>query len=275
MTHEPELVVEVTNHVATVRFNRPKKYNAWREKDTDAMRDAFLAAAADEAIHAVILTGTGKYYCAGADFKDGIALMWPAALRAAKTKYNRELFEAFLNFPKPLVVAVNGPAIGAAVTSSALADFTLCGPAATFRTPFAELGLPAEGCSSVNFPRKLGARNSERMLADGETMNAANALEIGLVDEVCESTELLQQRAQAVAEELARNGGGRSLFAQTPGLREQLLEVNAQESVDLGNAVLSKPFFQANQRIAEKQGNKDALWAFWLLEKASPIISRL
>ncbi len=72
-----------------------------------------------------------------------------------------QVFEAYLGFPKPLIAAVNGPAVGMGVTTASLTDMVVASPSASFHTPFAALGLPAEGCSSYNFPRLLGQANAE------------------------------------------------------------------------------------------------------------------
>ena len=74
------------------------------------------------------------------------------------------LFDAIIEFPKPIVAAVNGPAIGASVTTATLMDDIVATEEATFSLPFAKLGVPPEGCSSVTFKELLGERNAERML---------------------------------------------------------------------------------------------------------------
>lgn len=270
---EPDLVVTAKNGVVTIRLNRPKKFNALRERDTNAIAVALTNAANDDSIGAVVLTSTGKYYSAGADFADSLAKKMPSTMRREKTAYNQRIFDMFLDFPKPIIAAVNGPAIGMAVTSATLTDFIICSPTATFRTPFAELSLPPEGCSSVNFPRLLGQKNADRMLRDGELIDAETARQMGLVKEVVPQ-ELLALRAQEVAEQLARDKTPRPMLL-VKGLKEQLKKANVKESIALGNAIMSRPFFEANVKIAQKQNKKDAEWLFWLLAQASPIIARL
>ena len=77
---------------------------------------------------------------------------------------NQALFNLFLDFPKPILIAVNGPALGASVTSATLCDGIIASDKATFSTPFAALGVTPEGCSSVQFARLMGEENAERML---------------------------------------------------------------------------------------------------------------
>lgn len=270
---EPSLVVLLKNRVVTLRLNRPRKFNAMRERDVQAIREALRNAAEDDGVGAVVLTGTGRYYSAGADFKDSMSLTWPSTLRKEKAAYNQAVFDMFLDFPKPIITAVNGPAIGMAVTSATLTDAIICSPTATFRTPFAELGLPPEGCSSINFPKMLGKANSDRMLVDGETIDAATALEIGLVKEVVDAS-VLAARAQELAEHMIHEGAVRPILLED-GWKQKLKEANVKESIALGKAVLSRRFFEANYQIALRQKKSDAAWTFWILAQASPLISRL
>ena len=95
--------------------------------------------------------------------------------------YHRRVY----TFEKPIVAAVNGPAIGAVVTSATLCDAIVASDKATFSTPFAKLGVPPEGCSSVQFERLMGPDNAARMLfEEGWRPTAAEALEAGLVQEI-------------------------------------------------------------------------------------------
>ena len=103
----------------------------------------------------------------------------PSTMRSHIEKYNRGVFDPYITFPKPIIAAVNGPAIGMAVTTASLTDYRIAAPTATFHTPFAQLGLPPEGCSSINFERLMGKKGSMIMLEKGEKIDANKALELG------------------------------------------------------------------------------------------------
>ena len=103
-------------------------------------------------VKGVVITGSGKYYSAGVDLSSMIKPMAPSKLVRQIRDQNELCFGSFLNFPKPIVAAVNGPAIGAAVTSTVLMDALIASPSASFSLPFAKLGVPPEGCSSVTWP---------------------------------------------------------------------------------------------------------------------------
>ena len=159
-------------------------------------------------------------------------------------QHNQALFNAFLDFPKPILVAVNGPAIGASVTSATLCDGIIASEKAMFSTPFGWLQIPPEGCSSVQFARLMGEKNAARMLfEEGWKPNAAEALEAGLIQWVVPHDQLLDE-ARRIAREWAATGASRSYRGGSK--RDELKAVNASESVALASAFLSAPFI-ANQ----------------------------
>ena len=245
---EPLLLSERSaSGVVTLTMNNPKRLNAWTKPMLLQIAAAFEAAANDNASKAVVLTGTGKFYCAGADLSSLLAPMHPAALIELIRAENERLFELFLAFPKPLINAVNGPAIGASVTSGTLCDATLAAAgAATFSTPFARLGIVPEGCSSVLFERRMGAVAAERMLGvDGWVPTAEEAAASGLITAAVPPEELLPE-AMALAEKWVTEGYVRELVADPTALAE-LREVNACESVALAEAFLGEDFLRGQR----------------------------
>merc|ERR1712183_266095 len=165
-----------------------------------------------------------------------------------------------LDFPKPILTAVNGPAVGVGVTLTSLTDRTIASSTATFHTPFATLGLPPEGCSSFNFARLMGEDNANTLLNDAVKIDAATALRFGLVHEVVEPSDLLA-RAQVVAEECIREGRTRPIIEQ--GLVQKLRDVNASESIAFGNAIGERRFFEAQYRLAQSKGKTNEAWIWW------------
>merc|ERR1712086_500478 len=117
-------------------------------------------------------------------------------------KYNEGVFDMFIDFPKPLIVAVNGSAIGMAVTQLGLVDAVLATPTATFLTPFVTIGLPPEGCSTFTFAHMFGKDVARRLLDEAVKIDVQEAHGCGLVGEIVAAEEL-QARAQSVAEEWA------------------------------------------------------------------------
>ena len=196
-----DLILESdTNQVRTLTMNLARRLNGWTLEMIEALGAALSRAAPDDGIKAVILTGTGDYYSAGVNLSSTIKLSHPRVLRNMIVERNRELFDRFINFDKPILIAVNGPAIGATVTSATLCDGIIASEKATFSTPFARLGVTPEGCSSVHLPRLIGEQAALRMLGEeGWKPTATEALEVGLVDEVVAPAALVS-RAQEIAE---------------------------------------------------------------------------
>ncbi|MEY3014730.1 MAG: hypothetical protein RIT45_3465 [Pseudomonadota bacterium] len=241
------VLVSRQDGVTTLTMNRAKSLNGWTAELLLALRAALEAAATDPATDAVVLTGSGRYYCAGVNLSGTLQLAPPPQVHERIRSHNQALFDLFIEFPKPLVAAINGPTIGAAVTTATLCDLVLAVPAATFSTPFAALAVPPEGCSSVVFPRVMGAEQAERMLgAEGWVPNAAEAAAVGLIDGVVEPVALLPT-ARAKARELADAvaAGGPARRYRGPSTREELLAANAAESIQIANAFLSPPFLRA------------------------------
>lgn len=271
----PLVATSLLNNVLTIRFNNPRRKNAWSGEMLREVRKSLDDAKHDAGIKAVVLTGTGDYYCSGVDFASSFPIMRPSLLVEHLRRSNQELFECFLLFPKPIIVAANGPAIGASVTSATLCDAIIAGPKATFQVPFAALGICPEGCSSYWFPKRLGSEAAVRMLGkEGWKPNAEEAREIGLVQEVAASDEDLRVRAQQVAEEWVAEGKQRVVLDER-GELEKLLEVNAKESRALAAAFLSKPFLEAQYRAAHTKGKSKQAAAFWALLHSQPVWSRL
>eukprot|EP00457_Paulinella_chromatophora_P014684 gb/GEZN01015153.1/.p1 GENE.gb/GEZN01015153.1/~~gb/GEZN01015153.1/.p1 ORF type:complete len:276 (+),score=33.61 gb/GEZN01015153.1/:19-846(+) len=270
---DPEVIVAREGPVGIVKFNRPKRYNAW----TPSMRSAMIAAldslAKDPSIQAAIITGEGKYYCSGVDFASALSkFQLPRTVCRQAELGNLALFEPFLSFPKPLIAAINGPAIGACVTSAVLCDVRLAADTATFLTPFKALGLPAEGCSSFTFPRLFGEERARLLLQNDKKLTATEALDYGLVQEVLPGSQLLG-RARAVALEWAQQNRPRTIVQN--GWLPKLKEVNAEESKALGRAVVSLPFLEAQYQFHQKRNNKGPARAFWIAKTFHPILSRL
>lgn len=269
---EDEVVFTVQDSVAVIRLNRPQKYNGWREKDTAVIGEKLRFCAEDASVRVVILTGTGHYYTAGADIMSSVRLSRPSTVAAYITKYNQGIFDMVLDFPKPILSAVNGPAVGVGVTFSTLTDRVIASSTATFHTPFAKLGLPPEGCSSFNFARLFGEANARILLQEAEKIDAQTALQFGLVHEICEP-ECLMSRAHEIAQEWVQQGFVRPIIKE--GLVPKLKEVNAEESVAFGKAILEPRFFQVQLAKAQEKGKSKDAWVWWTMSKVVPMMSRL
>mmetsp|Transcript_4116 Transcript_4116/g.10382 ORF Transcript_4116/g.10382 Transcript_4116/m.10382 type:complete len:314 (-) Transcript_4116:75-1016(-) len=272
--NDDTVIVSDLNGVRTLRMNRPKKLNAWTASMMLRLRKEFEAAAADPSIKVTILTGTGRYYCAGVDLAATLKPMYPKTLFQLIEANNVALFDSYIDFPKPLLVCANGPMVGASMTSATLCDAIMAQPECTFSTPFAKLGVPPEGCSSVHFERIMGAEATNRILGpEGWQPDAAAALEIGLIDHISPK-ETLQADAQALAEKWIAEGKPR-MVKQWPWeeLHGELKAVNAKESHDLATAFLSADFIERQRQFQESKGKTQLARTFFWLGATRPFWS--
>ena len=269
----PLVLTHRRDGVTTLTMNRPARLIGWTMAMMNALKEAFKVAAQDTETRVLILTGADPYYCAGVNLAATLRLGHPRKLRAMIVEHNQALFDAFLDFPKPLLVAINGPAIGASVTSASLCDGMIASEKATFSTPFGALGIPPEGCSSVQFERLMGRANAERMLGkEGWKPTADEALKAGLIQWVAPHDELLEQAGKIAREWIASNGirsfrGG--------SLREELKSVNASESQALADAFLSTPFIKAQFRFLWSKKKWAPAFMFLSMLISRPLWSRL
>lgn len=263
------LLVDTRDGVTTLTFNHPRRLNGWTAPMLEALLETLPRIGQDDVTKAIVITGSGRYYSAGVNLGGALKLDHPKRLHAFIVQHNQAIFDAFLDLDKPILVAANGPTIGAPVTSATLCDAIVASERATFSTPFAKLGVTPEGCSSVHLPRLIGADNAQRMLGpEGWTPTAAEALEVGLVDEVVPH-DALMERAQAIAAGWVAEGRGRSFRAGST--RAELKAVNAKESQQLADAFLSAPFLKGQMRFLwskKKRGPAVMFAGLWL---SSPV----
>lgn len=253
------MLVETTDGITTLTMNHPRRLNGWTAPMLEAVMGTLKRVALDDATEAVVLTGTGKYYSAGVNLGGTLRVEHPKKLHAFIVQHNQAIFDAFLDLDKPIVVAVNGPAIGAPVTSATLCDAIVAAEGATFSTPFARLGVTPEGCSSVHFDRLMGAGNAQRMLGpEGWRPTATEAAKVGLIDQVV-SPDALLDTARALARQ--RVAGGRTFRGGST--RDALKAVNAKESIQLADAFLSPPFIKGQMQFlwSKKKRGPAAMFA--------------
>lgn len=263
---------ETTEGVTTLTMNHPRRLNGWTEEMLRELLDALRETGKDDATEGLILTGTGDYYCAGVNLGGALQPGHPADLYKTIIERNQLLFETFLSFPKPILVAANGPAIGASVTSATLCNGILAAEEATFSTPFARLGVTPEGCSSVVFPKLIGDA-AERMLgAEGWAPTGREAVEIGLAMECVPKSELTS-RAHAIVRGWIDDGVGR---VYPCGMSHaELSAINAEESRVLARAFLQPDFLMGQFKFLWSKHKRPLALSFLTLAATRPAWSRL
>ncbi|TWT05026.1 enoyl-CoA hydratase [Reyranella sp. CPCC 100927] len=198
----------VADGIATVTLNRPDKLNAWTRQMQGEVKDAMLRAAADAAVRAIILTGAGRGFCAGADMEvltaassgAGAAVSGavprpavdPTASVNARADF-RMTHSYFPAIPKPIVAAVNGPCAGLGFVIALYCDMRFAGESAMFTTSFAQRGLIAEHGLSWLLPKLVGLPHAADLLYSARKVRAPEALQLGLVQRLFPDQDLMAQ----------------------------------------------------------------------------------
>jgi enoyl-CoA hydratase/carnithine racemase len=165
--------------VLTLTFNRPKKMNALTRDMYGQLAAGLNEAAGDFSVRAVIITSEGDHFTAGNDIVD-----FMDNPPTAETSEVATFLAALLNFPKPLIAAVKGNAVGVGTTMLLHCDVVVAAPSANFSMPFVTLGLVPEAGSTFLFPALVGYQRAARIFMTGESFSANDALEMGLIAEI-------------------------------------------------------------------------------------------
>ncbi len=194
-TTDTIVLIEREGAIATLTLNRPDRLNALNNALLTGLRDAMQELAGDDSVHAVIVTGAGRAFCAGADLSDMSQvntkdLNDPA--RAQTRNVFDELEEAFESFPKPLIAAVNGLGVGFGFTLLGYCDHVFVAEGARLRTPFSQLGLCPEASASYTFPMRMGWAEASRALLMGEWFTADEVVASGLAQQVVAPDHLME-----------------------------------------------------------------------------------
>ncbi|RXG71477.1 Enoyl-CoA delta isomerase 2, mitochondrial, partial [Armadillidium vulgare] len=180
------LLVDCDGGLTKITLNRPKKFNALLYETYVEWVDALTVAENDPKTVITAVTGAGPFFCAGNDFSVFTGIN-PAEIPSASEKRGEDLKRfvgTFIEFKKPLVAVVNGPAVGIGVTLLPLFDGVYASDKATFTTPFSATGQAPEGCSSLLFPRLMGFGKASQMLLFNKKLTAEEACAAGIVSEV-------------------------------------------------------------------------------------------
>jgi len=224
-----ETLYNVANRVATITLNRPDKLNAWTALMETEVRSHMENAEQDDEVRVIVLTGAGRGFCAGAD----MSLLSAVAERGLDSRdlddrcreqvlrdgVNRregaapDFQKKYSYFPaigKPVIAAINGPVVGLGLVITLYCDLRLASDASRFSTTFARRGLIAEYGMAWMLPRIIGIANALDLLFSARTIDAAEALRMGLVNRVFPQ-ETFREKAQKSAQELASTVSPRSL----------------------------------------------------------------
>ncbi|MGI9324139.1 MAG: enoyl-CoA hydratase/isomerase family protein [Pseudomonadales bacterium] len=204
---QEDVLYQVENQVATITLNRPERQNTISSPMLNAVTEQMLAADADPEVRAIILTGSGRFFCAGLDLR-GSDISSGLAEGRRSTPPNLDLRNTpptvMHNLDTPTLCAINGSAAGYGLDMALGCDIRIMSSQAKLAAAFTARGIVPESGGTWILPRLLGWSKAAELIFTGRTLSAEESLELGLVSYV-EAAEDVQSKANAIAAEIAAN----------------------------------------------------------------------
>lgn len=234
------LTTSITDGIATITLNRPDQLNALLPGMGELYADALRAADADPAVRAIVVTGAGRGFCAGADLS--LLAQGSAALQEYLKQQSIETLPTVaLTLRTPVITAINGPCAGIGFVLAIAADRRIASPSARFTTAFARLGLVAEYGVAWLLPRLIGLPHATDLLVTGRMVEAAEALDMGLVDDVADDClEAAYAWARPIVEGCAPMAVG-DIKQQLLAAQSQTLDESVQASLHAMSIAFGRP----------------------------------
>jgi enoyl-CoA hydratase/carnithine racemase len=242
-----QILVDIKNGVATITLNRPEKLNAYTAQMGAELHGAFAELDENDDARVIVVTGAGRAFCAGADL----------SARGGATFDRRDQPNAAAephairpwNMKKPIIAAINGPAVGVGITLPMQWDIRVAAETARIGFVFVRRGVLPEALSTWLLPRLIGIAKTNELLMSGRIINAKEALEFGIVSHVWPDAEF-KQRVSELASDIADNTAPVSV-AMTKRLIYGLL---GELSPEKAQAIDHKAFTWAGQQADSKEG---------------------
>ena len=252
-----DIITEQSGSILRIQMNRPAKKNAMTSAMYVTMADLLNNAAKDDSVRVVLWHGAGDAFCAGNDIEDFLKNP-PGEGESPQAR----LTEAMFNFPKPIVAAVQGVAIGGGTTMLTHCDFIYASESTKFQMPFVNLGLVPEFGSSCSIPGRVGYIRAAELIFLGQSFDASRAAELGIVTRVVPDEKLLSAATEA-AQKLAQKPAG--------ALQASKRLMKSPTHQQMGNAIKAElEEFASRVRSPEA---KEVFTAF--LEKRPPDFSKI
>jgi 2-(1,2-epoxy-1,2-dihydrophenyl)acetyl-CoA isomerase len=253
------ILFEVNDGVAEVTLNRPERLNAWNQQFGEELRSAILEDAADPSVRAVLITGAGRGFSSGADLKDMMEQAAsggpPPDVGELLRKRYHPIITGIRELPKPVVAAVNGPAVGIGCSLALACDLIFAARSAIFGLAFVNIGLVPDGGSTFLVPAAVGKARALEMALLGEPVTAQQALEWGLINRVVDDSKLLEEagslaRRLAAGPTLSYANSKRALNNSVLQIMEEQLELEADIQSEMAQ---TKDFIEGVQAFVQKR----------------------
>ncbi len=251
------VLYEKKDNIAIITLNRPQKYNAINLSLKEGILDALAKAQNDDAIGAVVLTGNGKGFCAGADLADFRQEATPHDVRNDLMLYYANIVKRIIEMNKPVICGINGPVAGAGIGFALACDFKIMAETASMRYAFINIALVPDAGSSWFLLRAVGYTKAMEIISGGEKIPSDECLRLGLVNKVVARDQVFEETI-ALATKLAN--GPTNALARTKEILNYGLTHGLNDTMD----------FEARQQAhcIGQPDNQEGIRAF--LQKRKP-----
>ncbi len=246
------VLFEQRGRVALLTLNRPERLNAWSQEMRQMLVNYIEQSNDDDGVGAIVITGAGRGFCSGADLRRER----PAEGQAPRRRDADEATPIFFNRSKPLIAAINGPAVGVGLTLTLVCDVRIAAEAARLSARFVRIGLTPELGSSFYLPQIVGLGNAAELILTGRIIQADEAARIGLVNRVVPNDMLIAE-AMALGEEIAFNPMGHVAWAKrllySNAANDNIRSVLQSEDEIFVQATRTPAFAEAGKAFVEKR----------------------
>jgi enoyl-CoA hydratase/carnithine racemase len=254
-----QILLDITDGVATITLNRPEKLNAYTAQMGAELHEAFQELDNNDDVRVIVVTGAGRAFCAGADLSSAGGDTFNYDKRAERGERPRPAAIRPWNMKKPIIAAINGPAVGVGITLPMQWDMRVAAESARIGFVFVRRGVIPEALSLWTVPRMVGLAKANELLMTGKIVNAREALEFGIVSHVWPDADF-HRNVREMALDIAQNTAPVSV-AMTKRLIYGLL---AETGAEAAQAIDSRSF----QWVGKQADSREGVTAF--LEKRKP-----
>ena len=218
------ILFEIKNQVATLTLNRPEKYHSFVREMALDLQEKLDLCKNDNNIRAIVITGTGKAFCAGQDLGEAIDPNGPELQKIVNEHYN-PIIRQIRNIEKPIIAAVNGVAAGAGASIALCCDIIIAKEGAVFVQAFSKIGLVPDSGATFFLPRLIGFQKATALMMNADPITATEAERLGMIYKVIEESKF-ENEIKSFSEKLAK------MPTKGIGLTKKLLNQSINNSLD-------------------------------------------
>jgi 2-(1,2-epoxy-1,2-dihydrophenyl)acetyl-CoA isomerase len=218
------ILFEIKNQVATLTLNRPEKYHSFVREMALDLQEKLEACKNDNNIRAIVITGSGKAFCAGQDLGEATDPNGPALQKIVNEHYN-PIIRQIRNIEKPIIAAVNGVAAGAGASIALCCDIVIAKESAVFVQAFSKIGLVPDSGATFFLPRLIGLQKATALMMNADPITATEAEKLGMIYKVVEESKF-EDEIKSFSEKLAK------MPTKGIGLTKKLLNQSINNSLE-------------------------------------------